>query len=109
MPAQRLSLQGPIDPHGYHDLKWPGPCGGVQPDGARREYQGGADPGDHRDLPAIEGATPTGRLLEVPGIRSIDLHRCWARLNRAPGADRDKVIRRSAEWRLRSRERTGGA
>jgi hypothetical protein len=42
--------------------------------------------------PPSRSPHPLGRLLEVPGIRSIDLHRYRARLNLAPGADRDKII-----------------
>ncbi|MGH2683423.1 MAG: hypothetical protein ACRDIX_09360 [Actinomycetota bacterium] len=40
---------------------------------------------------------PLDRLLEVPGIRSIDLHRYRARLNLAPGADRDETTRQVCE------------
>jgi hypothetical protein len=40
---------------------------------------------------------PLERLLEVPGIRSIDLHRYRARLNLAPGADRDETTRQVCE------------
>jgi hypothetical protein len=38
---------------------------------------------------------PLGQLLEVHGIRSIDLHRYRARLNLAPGADRDEITRQA--------------
>src|SRR6266542_2477928 len=36
---------------------------------------------------------PVDELLEVPGIRSIDLHRYRARVNLAPGIDRDEITR----------------
>jgi hypothetical protein len=36
---------------------------------------------------------PLGRLLELPGIRSIDLHRYRARLNLLPGSDPDALAR----------------
>jgi len=46
-------------------------------------------------------------LLEVPGIRSIDLHRYRARVNLAPGIDRDEITRQvhellGNEWGLTS-------
>jgi hypothetical protein len=40
---------------------------------------------------------PLDRLLEVPGIRSLDLHRYRARLNLAPGTDRDETTRQVCE------------
>jgi hypothetical protein len=40
---------------------------------------------------------PLGRLLDLPGIRSIDLHRYRARLNLLPGSDPDALARRVSE------------
>jgi hypothetical protein len=40
---------------------------------------------------------PLGGLLELPGIRSIDLHRYRARLNLLPGSDPDALARRVTE------------
>jgi hypothetical protein len=41
---------------------------------------------------------PIGRLLELPGIRSIDLHRYRARLNLLPGFDPDALARGVSEF-----------
>lgn len=45
-----------------------------------------------KTCPPSRPPRPLDRLFEVPGIRSIDLHRYRARLNIAPGADRDLII-----------------
>ena len=41
---------------------------------------------------------PLGRLLGLPGIRSIDLHRYRARLNLLPGSDPDALARQVSEF-----------
>ena len=45
---------------------------------------------------------PLDRLLEIPGIRSIDLHRYRARLNLRPGSDRHAITREV--WELLVKE-----
>jgi len=40
---------------------------------------------------------PLDRLLEIPGIRSIDLHRYGARLNLLPGSDPHEITREVCE------------
>jgi len=40
---------------------------------------------------------PLDRLLEIPGIRSIDLHRYRARLNLRPGSDRRDASSKRAD------------
>jgi hypothetical protein len=40
---------------------------------------------------------PLGRLLGLPEIRSVDLHRYRARLNLLPGSDSDALARRVSE------------
>jgi hypothetical protein len=40
---------------------------------------------------------PLGRLLEFPGVRSIDLHRYRARVNLLAGSDPDALARRISE------------
>jgi hypothetical protein len=46
---------------------------------------------------------PLDRLLDIPGIRSIDLHRYRARLNLLPGSDSEAITRQvcgllAEEW-----------
>jgi hypothetical protein len=53
---------------------------------------------------------PLDRLLEIPGIRSIDLHRYRARLNLLPGSDPHAITRQvcallAGEWGRASTKR----
>ncbi len=53
--------------------------------------------------PPGEAPPPLDGLLEIEGVRSLDLHRYRARMNLAPGAGRAGVCRRAAtiltaEW-----------
>src|ERR671918_1844685 len=47
--------------------------------------------------PPARAPWPLDRLLSIPGIRSMDLHRYRARLNLAPGTDRALVEVRIGE------------
>jgi hypothetical protein len=47
--------------------------------------------------PARVPPHPLGRLLELPGIWSIDLHRYRARLNLLPASDPDALVHRVSE------------
>src|SRR5918996_2693377 len=48
--------------------------------------------------PPLMPPHPLARLLELPEIRSIDLHRYRARLNLLPGSDPDALARRVCEF-----------
>jgi len=61
-------------------------------------------------FPPSAAPDPLGRVLEIPGIRSIDLHRYQARLNLLAGSDPDAIARQvcellASEWGRESSER----